>query len=40
MADQPFWAARLYGLRAATRYGKRAVRYEATVLVAVLDEWL
>lgn len=24
----------------ATRYGKLAVRYEATVLVAVLNEWL
>ncbi|WP_173867926.1 hypothetical protein SALCHL_000039 [Streptomyces albus subsp. chlorinus] len=24
----------------APRYGQHAVRYEATVLVAVLDEWL
>jgi hypothetical protein len=24
----------------ATRYDKLAVRYEATVLVAVLNEWL
>ncbi|MGY1435688.1 hypothetical protein [Streptomyces reniochalinae] len=24
----------------ATRYDKRAVRYEATVLVAAIDEWL
>ncbi|MFD8393001.1 hypothetical protein ACFV2N_28320 [Streptomyces sp. NPDC059680] len=27
-------------LAVATRYDKLAVRYEATVLVAAIDEWL